>query len=136
MANGWRNRFVAPICALGFSVVLALILGFALKDPAPNAQTLIRFMIVEQSGSSEPAKDLKDQDVEVFAGNDRELLTKGPLNQSGEFTLATPNSDIRICARIPVGKFAVNVNPEANGNFCWVRSALGDVVITLLRLEG
>ncbi len=40
MADGWRNRYMAPFYALAISFVLALLLGFTLDAPAePKRQS-------------------------------------------------------------------------------------------------
>jgi hypothetical protein len=130
MADGWRNRFMAPVYALviSFGLVFIFIMGAALND-----RTRIQFTIDGQNAPSELPQEVRESRVGVEVADDKRQLDGGQLNQSGEFTLWTPDEDIRICMKLPQGWSAVDPKVTVvSGTTCWVRDARGDdVKITL-----
>lgn len=95
MADGWRNRFMAPVYALVISFGFVVILGAALNDP-----TRISFVIAGQSGLPEAFQGFQVR-VETVAG--KRPLADEHVGRSGEFTLPTPDEEIRICTTLPEG---------------------------------
>lgn len=125
MADGWRNRFLAPVYALVISFGFAFILGFALDD-----LTRIRFVNAGPSGSSQLPEVFEGFQVQVKP-IDNESRKVG---RSGELTLPTPDGEIEICTTLPAGWSAKGAEVDkATGVSCSFRSpARGeDVEITL-----
>lgn len=129
MADGWRNRLMAPVYALVVSFVLVFILGVVLNDP-----TRIQFTIAGQNASSELPQEFRDFKVRVDTGDGKRTLDDKPLGRAPEFTLLIPDKYIRICTTPPNGWVGANAVPGANGEYCWNRDERGeDVAITLHR---
>lgn len=97
MTDGWRSRFMAPVYALVISFGFAFFLGFALDD-----LTRVRFVTVEQSGSSELPQEFEKFQVRVKPV-DNESQPPRKVGRSGEFTLSTPDKEIQICTTLPTG---------------------------------
>jgi hypothetical protein len=127
MVDGWRNRFLAPVYALVISFGFAFILGAALDD-----LTRVRFVIAEQSGSNPLPEEFKNFRVRVKPIDNTKPARK--IGRSGEFTLSTPDEEIRICTTLPPGWSAKDATVDkATGVSCSVLNlARGqDVDITL-----
>lgn len=118
MAEGWRNRFMAPVYALVISFGLVFILGAVLDDP-----TRIQFTIPEQSGTNEQIKALQNVRVQVKTADDKRELADEQLGRSLGFTLLNPHENIRICTTLPPDwSSAAPVEPGTSEESCWVRT--------------
>lgn len=132
MADGWRNRFWAPVYALGISFLLVFSLGFALDD-----STWIRFQSAAQSGSSERLEVFRDYNVRVDTYDGKQKLADERLGRSPEFKLRTPDERIKICMVLPADWSAADPKADWNyGQTCWDRDAWGKPVVIELKRKG
>ena len=123
MADGWRNRYLAPVYALVISFVIVLVAGLlalpktsAGEPPNPQPTTApqanIRFLV---SRTNTPATKLNGTTVELFGGDP---LTR-EVNEKGELSLPVPKTRFTICANLPDDWSANSRKPSDSTFTCW-----------------
>jgi hypothetical protein len=122
MADGWRNRYMAPFYALAISFVLVLLLGLTLPgkastDEPPDPTTPVPTQPKEPDRAkgivfSEEKFPLTSA-VVLWGGETKVVMSLDELEK------LRPTEPVTVCAQMPRGWSAVDVATPDNKLVCW-----------------
>jgi hypothetical protein len=120
MADGWRDRLMAPLYALAITFAIVLITGMVLSKPAlpstpppPKNLALVQITVDGQRGGLPDSVPVR---VELADGT---RAADVRLGRSGELTLLVPDENARVCVRLPKGWVGGAERGATAGDFCW-----------------
>jgi hypothetical protein len=125
MADGWRNRYMAPFYALAISFVLVLLLGFTLTAPGSEADPTAATPTVTKTVEPEPVESsLRFSSKEnpfpatvaiVWWDNERRTV-----KSADELNKLRPTAPVRVCALMAKGWVALKADKlEKTDYMCW-----------------
>jgi hypothetical protein len=123
MADGWRNRYMAPFYALAISFVLVLLLGVILTnkpeaDPKPQAPTTVTVEPEPEESSvrfSSTETPFPVTVAVVWWGNEKKTVKK-----LADLEKLRPTGPVRVCAVMSRGWVAVRAEKLEDTDYvCW-----------------
>lgn len=131
--GAWRSRRLAPVYALVTSLVVAVLLGAVLHEPAPTPTPSFALQFVADEGIQ-------------LSGRQVKVLSRGPVdhlvNAEGRVDGITASTPLTVCLLLPRG-WSSPVPTQRLGDFvCWPEvdpggvDAGGRVELRVTRSEG
>jgi hypothetical protein len=122
MADGWRNRYMAPLYALAISFVLVLLLGFTLDTPGPVKP--LTPATVTKTVAPKPVKSaLRFSSKEAPFPVTTATIWWGTHDETvrslAEFTKLEVTPPVRVCALMANGWVALKAKKLGKDYVCW-----------------